>query len=167
MSLGCCTSLLVCTTTPDYPIGSIMTAHAWLLDTGLATPMAIGQRELLQIITAPQTFSVPLCPEYARHVLFWQQRMVPVMDFGLRMGANPHPQNLLALVGFHDALTGVIQLGAIVLRQAPRQVAVNDAQALQAEDLPVDWRALAISCFAHEGSAIPVLHLGKVFAAGH
>lgn len=144
-----------------------MTAKAWLLDTGLATPMAIGQGELLQIIDAPQIFSVPLCPEYARHVLFWQQRMVPVMDFGLRMGADKNPQNLLALVGFQDVRTEAIQLGAIVLCKPPRKVEVDDKHALQAEDLPADWRALAIACFSHEGSAIPVLHLGKVFAASH
>ncbi len=142
-------------------------ANAWLLETGLPTPMAIGQRELLQIIDAPQTFSVPLCPQHARHVLFWQQRMVPVLDLAQRMGQQTESavQNLLALVGFQDSKSGVFHLGAIVLNKPPRKIAVCDEQALPADDLPRNWRQMALACFEHEGMAIPVLHLGRVFSA--
>ncbi len=146
-------------------------ANAWLLETGLATPMAIGQRELLQIIDAPQTFAVPLSPPHARHVLFWQQHMVPVLDLAQRMGhqveqrAEAAVQNLLALVGFQDSSNGIFHLGAIVLNKPPRKIAVCDEQALAPDDLPSNWRRMSLACFEHEGMAIPVLHLGRVFSA--
>lgn len=142
-------------------------AHAWLLDFGLSMRAAIGIRELLQIIDAPVTFTVPLSPAYSRRVVFWQNRLLPVMDMSARLGAPPTAGTLLILVGFQASLGQAAQLGAIVLAAPPQKLLVDDTQAGSLPECSGgggDWRRLAISSFERDGAQIPVLNLASVFA---
>ena len=61
--------------------------NAWLLDFGITFRAAIGVRELVQILDGAATFTVPLTHAHSRRVVFWQKRMLPVMDLAIRVGA--------------------------------------------------------------------------------
>lgn len=146
------------------------TAHAWLLDFGPSMRAAIGIRELLQIIDAPVTFAVPLSPAYSRRVVFWQNRVLPVMDISARLGAAPTAGTLLILVGFQTGPEQAAQLGAMVLAAPPQKLLVNDQQAGSLPERAAGssdgngWQSLAISSFEQDGAQIPVLNLASVFA---
>lgn len=139
-------------------------ATAWLLDVGDGKRVAIGQRELIQIIDAPDSFEVPLAPSHMREVIFWQERVVPVMQLPLRLGGQACTGNILALVAYHDQLSNSAGLGAIHLSAPPVRVLVDDSQASDLEDEHPAWQEMAISCFDQQGSRIPVLHLSRIFA---
>ncbi len=89
--------------------------NAWLLDFGKPLRAAVGMRELLQIIDASEIYEVPLTPAHSRHIMFWQKRMIPVMDLSLRLGAKATQSKMLALVGYQDHANQSVGIGAIVL----------------------------------------------------
>lgn len=145
------------------------TANAWLLDLGDAMRVAIGMRELVQIIEAPNTFSVPLAPASCSKVMFWQKRMLPVLDLSIRLnqGANKRASkgSLFAIVAYQDKESSDAKLGAICLTAPPVRIAVDDAQACVLEQEMACWRELANASFSREGAVIPVLHLSRLFGA--
>lgn len=141
-------------------------ANAWLLDIGEGKRVAIGPRELVQIIDGKDSFDVPLTPPHVREVIFWQDRVVPVMQLPVRLGRKPCDGNILALVAYYDGdARKTAMLGAIHLAAPPVRVYVDDQQAVSLEDEDPVWRDLAISCFEQQGQAVPVLHLGRLFSA--
>jgi chemotaxis signal transduction protein len=140
-------------------------ANAWLLDLGDAMHAAIGIRELVQIIEAPATFSVPLTPAHSRNIMFWQKRMVPVFDLSIRLDNKASKGTLMAIVGYHDATNQTAGLGAIILAAPPVRIAVDDAQACTLDEDMARWHELANSSFKQEGEVIPVLHLSRLFGA--
>jgi chemotaxis signal transduction protein len=141
------------------------TANAWLLDLGETIHAAIGMRELVQIIEAPTTFNVPLTPAHSRNVMFWQKRMVPVLDLSIRLNNKASKGKLMAIVGYHDEANKAASLGAIILAAPPVRIAVDDAQACTLDDEMARWHELANSSFKQGEAVIPVLHLSRLFGA--
>ncbi len=140
-------------------------ANAWLLDVGDGRQVAIGQRELIQIMDAQDSFEVPLAPAHMREIIFWQKRAVPVMQLPVRLGGRACTGNILALVAFHDAVSNTAGLGAIHLAAPPVRVLVDDNQASSLDE--AGWEDMAISCFEQKGRSIPVLDLSRLFSAAH
>lgn len=152
-------------------------SQAWLLDVGLDCELALGGRELLQLIDAPSLLTVPLAPAYCRQVVVWQERLLPVLDLSLRRRiasevtpvAHAAP-SVLAVVAYTALGSQQIEVGALCLQAPPRKVEVSNLDAIstaeQVEKIAA-WGDLAISGFMHQGRAIAILNLGKVFAPGY
>ncbi len=138
-------------------------ANAWLLDLGGATRVAIGMRELVQIVDASHTYPVPLTPACSRKVMFWQKRMLPVLDLSIRVNNTESKGNLLAIVAYQDSENASTGLAAIILTAPPIRITVDDAQACTLDEHMADWRELANAGFTREGAVIPVLHLSRLF----
>lgn len=141
-------------------------SQAWILDIGCTLPVAIGSRELLQLISAPQPYTVPLAPAYCQHVVAWQDRLLAVMDLSQRLTASAQSfteNSLLAVVAFQSLLTHQVEVAAIMLTQPPHKVEVSNQDALPA-DQDTAWGNLAISGFTWQQKPIAILDLGRVFA---
>lgn len=137
--------------------------NAWLLDLGASGQAAVGTRELLHVIDAPLMFETPLSPAYCRRVVFWQDRMLPVLDVAAKLGEAPANTTFLAVVGYQQQRRESPQFGALVLASPPKQLFVTDEQACSLPEQNSGWSILAHSCFEHQGSAIPVLNLRRIF----
>jgi chemotaxis signal transduction protein len=123
---------------------------------------AVGTRVLLQILDAPSLYEVPCTPDYCHSVLSWQGRLLPVMDMAARLGEAPQAGRLVAVAGYQDGPNGAVHFGALLLAAPPQAIAVGDAQSCALpESFPSQY---AISCFDHEGEAIPILHLARIFS---
>ncbi len=140
-------------------------ANAWLLDFGHGLRAAVGTRVLLHLIDDPRLFAVPCTPSYCRQVAFWQDRVLPVMDMAARLGKAPLPPRLLAVACYFDPLDVAPRFGALALASAPIAVTVSDHAACALPEHPAGWSGLAASCFQHQGAPVPILHLGRIFAA--
>lgn len=138
---------------------------AWLLDLGASNWAAVGARELLHLIDTPLTYEIPYTPAYCRRAVFWQDRLLPVMDVAGRLGYEMQSGPFLAVVGYQLVRGEFPQFGALTLASPPRQVAVSDEQACVLPEEALRWKTLAISCFDHQGNAVPVLNLSKIFDA--
>lgn len=140
-------------------------AHAWILNLDETVRVAIGMRELVQIIETPNKFSVPLTPAYSRNVIFWQKRMLPVLDLSIRLGQRASIGKLVAIVGYQDEVDKSVGLGAILLSGPPARFEVDDSRACALGDAMGHWRELSEACFSMEGAVIPILHLSRLFAS--
>lgn len=138
------------------------TMNTWLLDMGASCRAAVGTREILHLIDSPVTFEIPCTPLYCRRVVFWQERMLPVIDLAAKLGEGPQHAPFLAIVGYQKQRGEYPQFGALMLAAPPQQLAVNDEQACSLPDIA--WRELAHACFEHQGAAIPVLNLSRIFS---
>lgn len=138
--------------------------NAWLLDFGGDCRAAVGTREMLHLVDAPVTFAVPCTPGYCGHIAIWQDRLLPVMDIAARVGCVSHKTQFLAVIGYQQQRGEYPQFGALALSSPPRQLAVSDAQACRLPGEDGAWRELAISCFEHQGSPVPVLNLCRIFS---
>lgn len=138
-------------------------ANAWLLDFGHDARGAVATRVLLHLLDNPQVFAVPCTPSYCRHAVFWQNRLLPVMDMAARLGGPPQQSSLLAVACYVDPLDTVPRFGALALSAVPVPVAVNDNTACALPEQPAGWSGLALSCFEHHGQPVPILHLGRIF----
>lgn len=141
-----------------------MRLNAWILDVGLAHKLALGGRELLHLVDVPATYAVPYTPDYCCQVIVWQGRLLPLMDLACRLGAAPQPARFAAVVGYQEGRGEAASFGAISLLAPPRQIAVSDDQACSLPEALQPASALMVSCFEHEGSAVPVLNMARLFS---
>jgi chemotaxis signal transduction protein len=139
--------------------------NAWLLDFGQSVRAAVGVRILLQIIDRPNVHDVPCTPGYCHSVLSWQGRLLPVMDMAARLGGVPQAPQYLVVVGYQDSPDEPTRFGALLVSAPPAAIVVGDTQSCALPEQPADWGKFACSCFEHEGAAIPVLHLGRIFSS--
>lgn len=138
--------------------------NAWLLDFGKMRRAAVGMRVLLQIIDQPKLHPIPCTPAHCRHIYSWQGRLMPVLDMSVLLGHEPQEERLLAIAGYQEGPGETPRLGALLLSAPPVSLIVGDDQACDLPDDMDEWKKLAISCFGHQGDAVPVLHLGRAFA---
>lgn len=139
--------------------------NAWILDFGRERRAAVGARELLHLIDVPVSFDVPCTPSYCQRVLFWQGKLLPLMDVAARLEGGGQDASFVAVVGYQQQRGEYPQFGALQLVAPPLKVAVSDEQACPLPDEAKAWEGLAISCFDYQGIAIPVLNLNRLFAA--
>ena len=138
--------------------------NAWVLDFGRGYRAAVGTRELFHLIDVPTSYIVPCTPAYCRRVLFWQGKLLPLMDLASRMGGAEQDAPYIAVVGYQLKRGEYPQFGAVQMRSPPLQLSVSDEQACKLPEEMSAWRALTISCFEHNGMAVPVLNLNRLFA---
>ncbi len=139
--------------------------NAWLLDFGEGCRAAVGTRVLVHLLDQPKVFGVPGTPGYCRRVTFWQDQCLPVMDVASRLGLAPQREpRFLAVACYREGDAEHSYFGALQLSAPPVAIHVADSAACALPDQPAAWHELAISCFDFQGSPVPILHLGRVFA---
>lgn len=137
--------------------------NAWVLDFGQGYRAAVGTRELFHLIDIPVFFIVPCTPAYCHRVLFWQGKLLPLMNMASRMGAAEQEAPYIAVVGYQQQRGAPPQFAALQMVSPPSQISVNDEQACEIPDELKGWHNLAISCFDLQGDAVPILNLNQIF----
>lgn len=137
--------------------------NAWILDFGMGYKAAVGGRELLHLIDVPTMFPVPHTPLYCRKVVFWQERLLPVMDIASRLSGTPQDAQFIAVIGYQQSRGAPPEFAGLQLASTPLQLAVSDDQARQLPEYERGWEELAISCFEYHGDIFPVLNLNRLF----
>ena len=137
--------------------------NAWVLDLGLGYKVALGIREILHLIDAPATFTVPCTPPYCSKVVPWQGRMLPVMELASRLDGKSIAGQFIAVVGYQKVRGEYPQFGALLLTSPPTKILVNESNACELPEKMYSWRELVISCFELNGESLPVLNLNRVF----
>jgi len=142
-------------------------AQAWLLEFSRQQVVAVGLHELVEVLSRPKLYHVPMSSPRSHQVLVWRDEILPVVGFG----ADTESESDDALFGAAVTAIAVYQTvpgeplrhGALQLNGMPKTVTVTDNMACALPDSHSAIRNLAISCFSHENLAVPVIDLTRVF----
>jgi hypothetical protein len=145
----------------------VSSLSAWVLDFGQGRRAAVAQRQQLHLMYAPQVQPMPLAPVGARDLFLWNERCLPVLDFGAWHGESPtSARGLLGVYAYHETDGGAVEMGALWLAAPPLRVDVDDTRACDLPDSLQSWRRFSLSCF-RDGrfGPVPIVDLGRIFAA--
>ena len=139
---------------------------AWELDLGEGLSAAVGEREMIHLISdPPPLFEIPQSPRYCRKVFIWQGKILPLIDLPMRLlGHRTVSKGLLAVVTFQNYPEAKIRHGSLLLNSLPRRIHVDDSQVCDLPEAPSGWRHLAIACFEQGQGPVPVLDLPSLFS---
>lgn len=147
-------------------------AVARLIEYARGRQIALPPRTTLDLVEHPAVVAVPGAAYYAYGLLAWQGRRLPLLDLDALLRAHPGADRAVApryalVLAYQRVPRRPLEHGAIGLAALPKTVAVGDASRCE---LPADsdlWPLLALSCFRHEGHAVPILDTARLFATYH
>jgi len=146
---------------------SEVSAQAWLLDFSRNQVAAVGLHELLEVLSRPKLYYVPMASARCHHVLVWRDEILPVVDFGAdsaRESDDEAPSGAVTAIAVYQTVPGEpLRHGALQLNAMPKTVTVADNMACALPESHSSLSELAISCFSYENLAIPVIDLTRVF----
>lgn len=140
---------------------------AWLLVPYGAEPFAVAEHVVMEYLSATQPHAVPLTPPHCRAALCWRNRIVPLLDLGALAGPDRAAATPKAVVLAYQTEPGTPLIHvAVALREPPVRIVVDDemACALPPEN-ETPWRLLAMSCFARDGAATPIVSIAQLDSA--
>lgn len=140
---------------------------AWILSLATDLQAGVGELEMVHLVPSPELFDVPATPFYCRHVLIWEDGILPVLDLAawLKGHAEPREHRLVGIFAYQDRPGATPRHGGLLLERTPRRVQVSDKQASGLPEDSASWRQIAVSCFTDdEGKRIPIIDLAQLFS---
>ncbi len=146
---------------------SEVSAQAWLLDFSRNQLAAVGLHELLEVLSRPKLYHVPMASARCHNVLVWRDEILPVVDFSADPASKADDaasSGAVTAIAVYQTVPGEpLRHGALQLNVMPKTVTVADNMACALPDSHSSLSELAISCFFYENLAIPVIDLTRVF----
>lgn len=139
---------------------------AWVLNLGGSQLAAVGARQMLHVIETPRLLEIPETPPHCRQVLIWEDNLLPVMDLRAWLGladAAGAPA-FAGITAYQEHPGAPARSGALFLAAMPTRIQVDDEHACELPEQPAGWQHLALSCFMHQGQAVPILNLTYIFS---
>jgi len=143
-------------------------APARLLEYKWGSFVAFPAHTTIALIDSPQVVEVPGAPYYCLGLVAWQGQRLPLLDLNALLRAYPDsstPATGHVLVLAYQSEPGrPAEYGAVCARLLVSMIEVADSQRCE---LPRDsdlWPWISLSCFEHEGHAVPVLDTSRLFA---
>lgn len=142
---------------------------AWLLQCGEKLSIAVGDREMVELVQGQASHPVPGSPAHCSSVLIWQESIVPIMDLAiLYSGTVLEPGNsYLCLLNYQEAPSLPIQQLALRVSEAPERIHVDDAQFCEmSPDLATSpFKPVTLSSFSHHAKTVLILDIARLCSA--
>ncbi len=134
--------------------------------------IALPPHTTYALIEHPEVRKVPGAAHYAHGMLNWEGMLLPLIDLDILLhsgsiAARQAPPRYALIVAYQRIAPGPLEYGAIGLAELPLTIAVGDEAQCE---LPKDsalWPRLALSCFRHEGSSVPIIDTSRLFGSCH
>ena len=139
---------------------------AWVMQIDRMLNLAVGQFEIVHIVDQPELFLIPQAPEYCKHVIIWNENIVPVMNVSswLSNDAQAKDAGIVAILVYKNS-QGELQYGGIKLGNAPTLGKVTNSQQCELAGDNEKLKGISLSCFKSSGGeAVPVLNVEKLFS---
>lgn len=144
-----------------------VSAQAWLLEFNRQQVAAVGLHELVEVLSRPKLYHVPMSGPRSHQVLVWRDEILPVVGFGNSSDGGSEGEMFGAAVtaiAVYQTVPGeALRHGALQLSGMPKTVTVADNMACALPESRSPIGDLAISCFFYDNSAVPVIDLTRVF----
>ncbi len=139
---------------------------AWVMQVDRVAKIAVGQAEIIHIVHEPGYIKVPCAPDYCNSVIYWNKKIVPVMNLSewFNDTAVYYHSNLVAITVYMDKSTGSVNYGGIQLLDPPVIDYVNNDQLSESYSGNSKWKSIAVSCYRNiNDENIPIIDLYSVF----
>jgi hypothetical protein len=141
--------------------------QAWLLEFSRNQSAAVGLHELVEVLSRPKLYYVPMATSRCHQVLVWRDEILPVVNFGAVPGTESEDGTTggaVTAIAVYQTVPGEpLRHGALELSVMPKTVTVADNMACALSDASSSINELAISCFSYENLAVPIIDLTRVF----
>ena len=145
-------------------------ALACVLEYAAGEQIALPIHAGVELVEQPRVTAVPGMPHFCLGLLHWQGRRLPLVDLQAYLEALPgmlplprHPAHVL-VVAYQVARGQPIEYGAFCAPKLVRMVQVSNEQQCPLPSVNPIWPRVAMSCFLHQGQAVPVLDPAQIFA---
>jgi len=140
-------------------------SNAWLIKLTEKETIAIGENELLHIITEPDLYKIPKVKKYCQHVIKWKNQVLPVMNItGLLYNQDIGISGIVGIIAYKHNESNTINYAAIDLTSVPKKISVNDKDACELPEPLHKWKPFSAVCFKKNNNVIPIISLQKVFS---
>ncbi len=145
-------------------------ALACVLEYAAGEQIALPIHAGVELVEQPRVTAVPGMPHFCLGLLAWQGQRLPLVDLQAYLqawpGALPLPGNPshVLVVAYQAARGEPIEYGAFCAPKLVRMVQVSDEQQCPLPTGNPIWPRVAMSCFLHQGQAVPVLDPAHIFA---
>jgi chemotaxis signal transduction protein len=142
---------------------------ARLIEYAHGRSIALPPHTTYALIENPSITVVPGAANHALGLLIWQEMRLPVLNLhallhpGTNTAAASAPRYAL-VVAYQRAARAPLAYGAFALDQLPQTIAVSDDEQCELPDDSKMWAQLALSCFRHNGVAVPILDTARLFS---
>jgi CheW-like domain len=134
--------------------------------------VALPVHTTIELLDGPLIIDVPGAARHCNRLVRWRGQWLALLDLDTLLhgcsGADRAGVPRYALVVAYQHAPGwPVAHAAIGLATLPQTVGVANQAGCK---LPADsalWPLLALSCFWHEGHAVPILNTARLFAAHH
>jgi len=144
-----------------------VSAQAWLLEFNRQQVAAVGLHELVEVLSRPKLYHVPMSGPRSHQVLVWRDEILPVVGFGAdndsEFEEGVFGAAVTAIAVYQTVPGEPLRHGALQLSGMPKTVTVADNMACALPDARSSIGDLAISCFFYDNFAVPVIDLTRVF----
>jgi len=141
-------------------------SSAWLIETTGGYKFAIAEYELIEYVMEPERQHIPLAPAYASSILLWQEKMIPIIDFGQLIPAQSHINTSVAVLAYQLKPGDELQYMGIEIKQAPKKIFIDDAQVCDSQDIDRGiWQFLSNSWFSYDNEALPIINISTLASA--
>jgi len=142
--------------------------QAWLLDFGADRLAAVGLHELVEVLSRPRLYHVPMASPHCHQVLVWRDEILAVVDFRAvrdpaTAGSPDEGAPVTAIAAYQPSPGEPLRHGAIELDKMPKTLAVDDSMACPLPASGTPLLRYALSCFAYENLPVPVVDVASVF----
>ncbi len=142
---------------------------AWFLQCGNELSIAVGDREMVELVRGQSVHAVPGSPSHCSSVLVWQDSIVPVMDLAILdtgIGIDLS-DSYLCLLNYQDEPNSPLKQLALRVSEAPERIQVDDAQFCElSPDLSTSLlKSVALSSFSHHAKTVLILDLAGLCSA--
>lgn len=132
-------------------------------DSFIALPVHAG----VELVESPRLVPVPGMAHFCRGLVAWQGRQLALIDLQAYLGGADAPAarpfSHVLIVAYQVAPGVAIEYGAFCAPSLIRMVEVVDRDQCPLPGGQARWTDIAISCFLHQGRAVPVLDPSRIF----
>jgi len=139
-------------------------SHAGLLKPAADLQIAVPEYQMAEYVVDPDLAPVPLAPQHCRSVLFWQDKIVPLMELAQLAGNDSAgPVESVVVMAYQNQPGAPLRYVGIAVAEPPARIPVDDEQVCDpAEDYADCLRAVTLSCFSHDGQPTTILNLERL-----
>ena len=126
---------------------------------------AVAMHELVEVLSRPRRFHVPLANATCHEVIVWRDEILPVVDYRVteETAARAAAAPVTAVAAYQLAPGQRLRHGALELSAMPKTIEVNDDMSCPPPGDGGPLGELALACFSYQNLPVPVVDLARMF----